>query len=162
MYGHEVCKKCYFAFANRRQFAFLIDVLSWRVVTFPIFFAIGFVMALLGFEEGAIVTSATLFGWLLLTLFFCKDSLAGQSPGKALLGVKVMDTRTGQAAGLFASFKRNLPLLVPFMPLIIGGLLCSGYRIGDNWAHTKVIWNKHAENPIFAIDATDGADGTGL
>lgn len=131
---------------------------------FPISFVIGFAMAVLGFEHSTIIASATLIGWLLLSLFFCKDSFTGQSPGKALLGVRVIDTRTGQAAGLLASFKRNLPLLIPFMPLIVGGRLCGGYRTGDKWAKTKVIWNKHAEHPIFAVDAstptTTGSSGT--
>lgn len=154
LYGHQVCKKCYYAFANRRQFAFVVDLLGWRAAMFPVSFAIGLTMAIFGFEQSTIIASATLLGWALLTLFFCKDSFAGQSPGKALLGVRVLDTRTGQTAGVLASLKRNLPLLVPFMPLIIGGRLCSGYRIGDHWAHTKVIWNKHAGHPIFAVNPT--------
>ena len=151
LYGHQVCKKCYYAFANRRQIAFVIDVLSWRVVMLPVSFAIGFVLTLLGFDHSSIVGIATLLGWLLLTVFFCKDSFAGQSPGKALLGVKVFDVRNGKPASIASSFKRNLPLFIPFMPLIVGGRLCSGFRTGDKWAHTKVIWMKHAEHPIFAV-----------
>ena len=54
LYGHQVCKKCYYAFANRRQIAFVIDVLSWRVVMLPVSFAIGFVLTLLGFDHSAI------------------------------------------------------------------------------------------------------------
>jgi uncharacterized RDD family membrane protein YckC len=153
LYGYRICKKCYYAFANRRQFAFLIDLLSWRVMMLPISFLIGFTLAFWGVERSAIAASATLIGWLLLTVFFCKDSFCGQSPGKALLGVRVIDTRSGQPASVVSSFKRNLPLLIPFMPLIVGGRLCSGYRIGDKWAHTKVIWNKHAGHPIFVVDA---------
>lgn len=120
----------------------------------PVSFVIGFVLALLGFEHSTVIASATLFAWLLLTVFFCKDSFAGRSSGKALLGVRVIDTRTGQPAGVIASFKRNLPLLIPFMPLIVAGRLCSGYRTGDKWARAKVVWNKHAGHPIFDVDAT--------
>ena len=154
LYGHQVCKKCYLAFAYRRQFAFVIDLLGWRAAMLPISFMLGLVMAILRYQQGTIVATATLLGWLLLTLFFCKDAFTGQSPGKALLGVRVIDTRTGQAAGFMASFKRNLPLLIPFMPLIVGGRLCSGFRTGDKWAHTKVVWNRHAEHPIFAVNAS--------
>ena len=151
LYGHHICKKCYFAFANRRQFAFLIDMLSWRVLMIPISFAIGFTLYFLGFEKDAVVAFASLIGWLLLSVFFCKDAFGGRSPGKALLGVKVLDVRTGQPASIGSSFRRNLPLLIPFMPLIVGGRLCSGFRPGDKWAHTKVIWTRHASHPIFAV-----------
>jgi uncharacterized RDD family membrane protein YckC len=153
LYGHMVCRKCYYAFANRRQFAFFIDVVTWRVAMFPVGFAIGAVMATIGFQRSEIFTVATIIGWLLLSVFFCKDSFAGQSPGKVLCGVKVIDKETGKPASLGASFKRNLPLLIPFMPLIVGGRLCSGYRFGDKWAHTKVIWQKYADHPVFATSS---------
>ena len=29
LYGHAVCKRCYYAFANRRQAAFAIDAIVW-------------------------------------------------------------------------------------------------------------------------------------
>ena len=28
LYGHAVCKRCYYSFANRRQFAFFLDMLG--------------------------------------------------------------------------------------------------------------------------------------
>jgi len=150
LYGHMVCKKCYFKFANRRQFAFFIDLVTWRVAMIPVGFAIGLVMGFAGFQQSEIFVTATVAGWLLLSIFFCKDSFAGQSPGKALCGVKVIDKESGKPASVGASFKRNLPLIIPFMPLIVGGRLCSGYRTGDKWARTKVIWQKYADHPIFA------------
>jgi uncharacterized RDD family membrane protein YckC len=150
LYGHVVCKKCYYAFANRRQTAFVIDIITWRVAMIPVGIMIGMVMVTAGFRHVDIVATGAILGWLLLSVFFCKDSFAGQSPGKALCGVKVIDTATGKAAGIKASFKRNLPLLIPFMPLIVGGRLCSGHRLGDGWANTKVIWQKYADHPVFA------------
>jgi hypothetical protein len=42
LYGHSVCKKCYYGFANRRQLAFFVDVMGWRIITLPIAFALGF------------------------------------------------------------------------------------------------------------------------
>jgi len=32
IYGHAVCKKCSTKFANRRQFAWIIDVIGFRFV----------------------------------------------------------------------------------------------------------------------------------
>src|SRR5260370_39550213 len=119
LYGYQTCKKCYYAFANRRQFAFLIDLLSWRVMMLPVSFAIGVALTLFGVEHSRVIASATLLGWLLLTVFFCKDSFSGQSPFKALLGVIVIDTRSGQPASVLSSFKRNLQLRIPCILLII-------------------------------------------
>jgi uncharacterized RDD family membrane protein YckC len=151
LYGNLVCKKCYYGFANRRQLAFFIDLVAWRVVMLPVGFVLGALMATAGFQRADIYAVATGVGWLLLSVFFCKDCFSGQSPGKALCGVKVINKATGQSAGIGASFKRNLPLLIPFMPLIVGGRLCRGHRLGDGWADTKVIWQKHADHPIFSV-----------
>lgn len=32
LYGHYVCRKCYYGFADRRQIAFLIDLLLWQII----------------------------------------------------------------------------------------------------------------------------------
>ena len=34
LFGVKVCKKCYYALANRRQGAYLIDVLLWAPIAF--------------------------------------------------------------------------------------------------------------------------------
>jgi len=60
-----------------------------------------------------IVLWTTLF-WILL-----RDSLSGYSPGKALLGLRALDRRTGDPAGVPDSVLRNLPLVpVVFAPLL--------------------------------------------
>jgi hypothetical protein len=64
--------------------------------------------------------------------------------------VQVLDARTGAPIGAGASFKRNLPLLIPIVgQLIILIQMLKGPRLGDGWAHTKVIWKKYAGQPIF-------------
>ena len=150
LYGNSVCKKCYYAFANRRQLAFFLDIAAWRLLLFPMGFAIGLIMAASGASQLDIEGTATTLGWLLLLIFFCKDCFSGHSLGKLICGVKVIDAATGEPAGIGASFKRNLPLLVPFMPLIVAFQLCKGHRTGDGWSNTKVIWKKYASHPIFA------------
>ena len=32
LYGHWVCRKCYHGFANRRQFAFLVNSVLWLLL----------------------------------------------------------------------------------------------------------------------------------
>jgi uncharacterized RDD family membrane protein YckC len=154
LYGHMVCKKCYYGFANRRQFAFVLDNVCWQFLLFPVSFALGLMMALSGSSQSDIESTATLMGWLLLGVFFCKDCFAGQSPGKAICGIKVIDKTTGQSGGIGASFKRNLPLLIPFMVFIVAFQLCKGHRTGDGWSNSKVIWKKYANHPVFAVRQT--------
>jgi len=150
LYGHMVCKKCYYGFANRRQFAFFLDAIGWRVLMFPVGFAIGMSMAMSGASQTEIESTANAIGYLLLPIFFCKDCFAGHSLGKLICGVRVIDEDNGSAGGIGASFKRNLPLIIPFMPLVVGVQLCKGHRTGDGWSKSKVIWKKYADHPIFA------------
>jgi uncharacterized RDD family membrane protein YckC len=158
LYGHSVCKKCYYGFANRRQLAFFVDVMGWRIIPLPIAFALGFAvgaaMKSIGSSNDAIHAAGQAAGWalatLLLPVFCCKDCFAGQSPGKALCGVKAIDATTGRPCGIGPSFKRNLPLLIPFMPFFVAYQLCNGHRIGDGWSNTKVIWKKYADHPMFS------------
>jgi uncharacterized RDD family membrane protein YckC len=75
--------------------------------------------------------------WLL------KDGFHGHSFGKSLLGLQVVDIDTGQGAGFGASFKRNLPMLIPFAPLVAAFQMSRGPRLGDGWANTRVVWKKY-------------------
>ncbi len=154
LYGHMVCKKCYYAFANRRQFAFFLDAIGWRFLMFPVAVAIGIAMATSGASQTEIESTANVIGYLLLPIFFCKDCFGGHSLGKLMCGVKVIDEETGVTGGIGASFKRNLPLVIPFMPLIVACQLCKGHRTGDGWSQSKVVWKKYADHPIFASRQT--------
>ncbi|MFM7797607.1 MAG: RDD family protein [Planctomycetota bacterium] len=150
LYGHTVCKKCYTKFANRRQLAYIVDVLCLWVAVFAVGMALGEAGALAGMPEDTIELLGTLLGWALCLVFLLKDGFRGTSPGKWLCGVQVLDARTGAPIGAGASFKRNLPLLIPIVgQLIILIQMLKGPRLGDGWAHTKVIWKKYAEQPIF-------------
>ena len=148
LYGHIVCRKCYYAFANRRQLAYLLDFGAWFVLLItPAMVA----SASRQREALAIVSDLAVVLWLVWpVLFLCKDCFSGQSIGKMLCGVAVVDQRTGKRGGVLASFIRNLSLVVPFMPLVVAGQLCRGYRTGDRSAHTKVLWIQHASSPVFA------------
>jgi uncharacterized RDD family membrane protein YckC len=141
LYGQPVCSKCYHAFANRRQAAFVVDSLIYWLVL-----AVAFVLA--GVSDADTVRGTA---WLLLPAFGLKDGFHGSSPGKALLGVQVVDERTGQPGGFGGAFKRNLILMVPFVPLIIAFTLGSGKRWGDGWAKTRVIWKRYRDRAPFAV-----------
>lgn len=153
LYGHLVCRKCYYAFTNRRQLAFFLDAASLEGVAILIGIFLGITMAAAGSSESAIEVAGYALGLYLLPVFLCKDCFWGQSLGKAICGVRVIDQTTGEPGGIGASFKRNLPLAIPFMPLVVAFQLCKGHRTGDGWSRTKVVWKKFANHPIFAATA---------
>lgn len=164
LYGREVCKKCVYAFANRRQFAFLIDIVLIRLSIFIISAATGFFAALLiATNQGELNESAMsliygidmVFTFVGMFLIAAKDGLSGYSPGKALLGVRVVHADTLRPIDLMTSMKRNWLVLIPFMPLVMAYQMTKGRRAGDGMADTRVIWNRYAEHPVF----TGGAIG---
>jgi uncharacterized RDD family membrane protein YckC len=150
LYGTSVCSGCYNGFANRRQFAYFLDWIGWSIVSaaLSVFAAVAI---------DAMVSDPTVSGLLMLgigwvvfpMIFFCKDGFGGRSPGKAIMGVRVVDRETLDPIGFGASVKRNLPLLIPFMPLIVAFLLMKGQRLGDGWARSRVIWARYDKHPLF-------------
>jgi len=151
LYGTPVCRKCYYAFTNRRQIAYFIDLVLWRIVMTFIFFGVGVVVGVVApnFDMSALEIWLTLLGWVMVFVFVWKDGFAGRSPGKAICGVAVVDDVTYQPIGFASSFKRNLPLIIPLVPLIVAFTLAKGKRLGDGWANSKVIWSKYKEHPVF-------------
>jgi uncharacterized RDD family membrane protein YckC len=65
----------------------------------------------------------------------------GRTPGKALVGIRVVDGN-GQVPSTGALVKRSLPLLIEYLYVIaLIGMLTSEYRqrFGDRWGRTYVI-----------------------
>ena len=80
---------------------------------------------------------------LAVVFYFLKDSIDGRSIGKFFAGIQVIDSRTGQAAGPFQCFLRNLSCLIwPIEAIAL--LIDPEKRLGDKLARTKVV-NKHPE-----------------
>jgi len=151
LYDQMVCPKCYYGFANRRQLAYFIDLMLLIILNILLGIILGIIEETNGYPKPDIDNMARVISWFLYVAFICKDCFYGQSIGKVLCGVKVINESTGQPGEIGASMMRNLILLVPLMPLVVGFQLPRGYRVGDGWAKTKVIWKKYADHPIFAI-----------
>lgn len=149
LYDHPICSKCYYNFANRRQLAFGIDSIVWYFIMYGIGLIIGFYMASSGSSISEIKDTVNFLSFLFFFIFICKDCFSGQSIGKLICGIKVIDNSTGLPGNLQNSFKRNLPLFIPFMGIFIAFQLCKGHRIGDIWSNTKVIWNRYSDNKLF-------------
>lgn len=158
LYGVPVCKKCFYGFANRRQIAYLIDAVAWQIaIIFPIGFIAGIMIATTppgpaGQPNSAMQQLEFALNFLpypLFLIFAMKDGFTGKSLGKSICGVMVLDQDTHEPITFLTSFKRNLILIVPILPLVVAFMLQRGYRIGDKWANTKVVWTKYRNHPLF-------------
>jgi uncharacterized RDD family membrane protein YckC len=160
LYGYAVCKKCINGFANRRQIAWVVDVLLIRVTVFAVTFALGVAIGIIIVTSGGqvdepVIRVLTMVDWgfvgLGLLLVAAKDGFGGYSPGKRLLGVHVVNENSGQPIGFGQSMARNWPALIPIMPIVIAVQMLKGKRVGDGMAGTRVIWDRHADSPVFAV-----------
>jgi len=141
LYDVWVCRRCGNGQINRRHFAYVFDVL---ILYGGIVFVLAFFTGVLGAVGHADVSAiSAVVPYLAWTLFLLKDGFNGHSVGKAMLGLQVVDVDSGEGAGFGASFKRNLPLLIPVVPLIAAIQLNGGPRWGDGWANTRVVWKKY-------------------
>ena len=91
---------------------------------------------------------------VLALLFAFKDGFAGMSPGKWVLGLRVVDRATLRPIGPLGSFMRNLLPALPLIGFVFAAfigyqILGSGERLGDSWAGTRVVLRKHAHKPPF-------------
>ena len=76
-----------------------------------------------------------------LAYFVLTQRGSGRSPGKRLVGIRIVDTNGGvPTTGSIA--RRTIPLLVEYLYVIaLAAMLSSPYRqrLGDRWGHTYVI-----------------------
>ncbi|MBI5765077.1 MAG: RDD family protein [Planctomycetes bacterium] len=148
LFGVPVCKKCFYKFANRRQLAYIIDLVLLYVLSFAFGAVLGLVFPELFISPPDQFTLLDgfwlVFNWLFVPVVFAmKDGFRGYSPGKWVCGVQVVDQITREPIGFLQSLKRNLILVIPITPLIIAFTLAKGRRWGDKWAHTEVVWKRY-------------------
>jgi len=66
------------------------------------------------------------------------------SPGRKMVGLKLVSVATGEKPTVAQAFIRNVLLIIPFV-LVIGyiveiiSLLVKGERLADGWAKTRVV-----------------------
>jgi uncharacterized RDD family membrane protein YckC len=92
-------------------------------------------------------------GYLLL-----RDAIGGQSVGKLLFGLVVIDLMSGRAASVSASARRNLLLLLPganvvaiFLEARTIAVDSQGQRLGDRVAHTQVVEGAGARDLVKSL-----------
>lgn len=147
LYDVPVCHKCSNGFANRRQLGWIIDYFSLMAFSSVIGAVVGLMFPQLFLPTKVSTEMETalwfVFSWILVPMLFaCKDGFSGYSPGKRLCGVRAVDWDTREPISFLQSFKRNLVLIIPVVPLLVAMQLMKGRRSGDKWANTCVIWVK--------------------
>jgi uncharacterized RDD family membrane protein YckC len=86
------------------------------------------------FEKSPIETFAF---YLMMLVYLNKDFVKGKSIAKRILGLKVIDRQTGEAANSFKCFLRNMT--IPIWPLeVFISLFSPSRRLGDLIANTRV------------------------
>lgn len=159
LYDHFVCRKCVNRFANRRQLAYLVDIVLINILYVAISVVAGILVYALSPTEEVLNQLISVAHWPAMAItmgaFVARDAVGGRSIGKLLTGVQAFDMQTGRPAGFVASAKRNLPLLIPFAPLLAAINMMKGFRWGDGWAHTKVVWLRYADHPVFHVGGED-------
>lgn len=151
LYDARVCGRCHSSFANRRQFAFVVDAFAHGLLFVLATIGLGMGLAVFGVSDQVMlaVTAALLaltYG-LFPIIFMGKDGFG--SPGRKLFGLTVVHRASGLRVGFWRSVLRNLPLLIPFGPLFIALSMLKGGRLGDDWANTRVVWNRYEHHPLF-------------
>ena len=133
----RLCETCTGGLVGRRILAFFVDLWLWFILVI--------VVAAVGLG-GLPFLLAFPLNWAVRFAFLSKDGLSGYSPGKRLLGLRVVRITDGCPADYLDSIRRNLPFLIPFAGLIMAFQLRQGSRWGDGWANTRVVRNSRYQS----------------
>ena len=120
--------------------AFLVDAVSIAIILIAPASLASYVLAWIG--SGSI-KAIQIVWWIALAILIVglllRDGYHGRSPGKRLLGLRLVTPR-GEGCGYPRSVIRNLPLLIPPWNLVEAILVVTGKRrTGDRIAKTTVM-----------------------
>jgi uncharacterized RDD family membrane protein YckC len=118
--------------------AFLVDALTMALVLVLPASLASYATAWIGGSVKAIQIVWYIALGILMTGMLIRDGIHGRSPGKRLLGLRLVTPR-GEGCGYGRSVVRNLPLVIPVWNLIEVALVIGGKaRSGDRLARTTV------------------------
>jgi uncharacterized RDD family membrane protein YckC len=128
--------------------------------------------------DGLIVVTLCLFGWMTGSLpylaagagyLLLRDAIGGQSVGKLLFGLVVINLETGRPASVSDSVRRNLLLLLPGANIVAIFLEArtiavdpQGQRLGDRLAQTQVVEGAGARDLVKSFQDWLMSLGSGL
>lgn len=118
--------------------AFLTDALCVAIILVLPASIASYAMAWIGGSVNAIQRVWYVALAILMTAILVRDGFRGRSPGKRLLGLRIV-TPQSERCGYGRSILRNLPLILPGWNLVEGVLVVLGKpRTGDRIAKTTV------------------------
>lgn len=122
-----------------RVAAFLVDALSISIILIAPASLLSYILAWVG---GGSIKAIQIVWWVALGILviglLLRDGYHGRSPGKRLLGLRLVTPR-GEGCGYGRSLVRNIPLMIPPWNLVEAVLVVSGKRrTGDRIARTTV------------------------
>ncbi len=136
----------------RRLVAWLLD---WNIIGLSVMILIMAVMTIFRKQvvagDPGIVLVTVLLMLTYPVFFIMRDLIFGQSIGKRIMGLVVLDKQTGQPAKAGKRFVRNLFLFFMQFDAII--LLVTGTSIGDRVAHTVVVPKKELDSVEHPVDS---------
>jgi uncharacterized RDD family membrane protein YckC len=128
--------------------------------------------------DGLLAVTVCLVSWigraplylaLAAAYLLLRDAIGGQSLGKILVGLVVIDLTTGRPAFVSGSVKRNLLLLLPGANIVAIVLEArtimsdpQGQRLGDRLAHTQVVEGAGARDLVKSFQDWLLSLGSGL
>ena len=143
-YDGRACCRCRASLIVRRLIAFLIDyVAGLGLLGGAMIYATGASVIWLD-VQGTLEVALLLGAWVVVFGgWLTKDGwFRGQSPGKWICGLRVVNADTAQPVSLLGSVARNLPLLFAPVLLIAALQVIAGNmrRWGEGVAGTKVVF----------------------
>lgn len=122
---------------SKRIGAFFVDFIITAIIM-EIPFMILVILPLVKGQQPSDVILRTLISTLIAFLYLVlRDLPKNGSIGKRIFKLKIIDSKTKEAATLNQRFLRNIPLLLNWIEIIT--FVCSGKRIGDRLAKTDVV-----------------------
>ena len=139
----------------RRIFSWIID---WNIIGGIVLLAVTLFFALFKeeVEKGRVFFVVVLILLILSypILFVLRDFImSGRSLGKRILGLAVLDLRTGEKAKISQRMFRNIFLAAYQLDIII--MLATGRSLGDRVAHTVVICQKDLDSDTKNVAPDD-------
>lgn len=122
---------------SKRIGAFFVDFIITAIIM-DIPFMILVILPLIKGQQPSDVILRTLISTLIAFLYLVlRDLPKNGSIGKRIFKLKIIDSKTKEAASLKQRFLRNILLLLNWIEIIT--FVCSGKRIGDRLAKTDVV-----------------------
>jgi len=131
--------------SKTKIFRLVAGFIDWNIFGFITMFLVVVIMSVFLASMDSVTGIAALFLVLLIlsypVCFMLRDILfGGRSLGKRIMGLTVLDKKTGAAPKKTALFLRNVFLIIVHVEAIV--MLITGLTLGDRAAHTVVVRKK--------------------